>query len=282
MESSRSSTSRTGCVQDLCWARVPGEEWRPSAAAPGEGVEHGGRPERVNQSCSKDLLGSASSWKTGINKARVKASAGGTGDMLGGWEGAVEERAVPSQRPLGGFDDWGGYGRGGQSLSQAWWKVGGALGVMEGGAGWRVAEGCLDVAPLGEPPRPDELPDQPHPHHPRGDGVHPAQQGAGAGRERRLRQGGVAAGSPRPTGGGVVDGQEPRSPQSWKDVWALTPVCPWVRLQPLALSGAWARVCLPRCLIRLSHKGLGAVLFRGPNSSGALRPSTPGLLHAES
>lgn len=104
-----------------------------------------GGPEKVSQSCSKDLLGSGSSWKTGINKARVKAGAGGTGDMLGRWEGAVEERAVPSQRPLDGFDDWGGYGRVGQSLSQAWWKAGGVLGVMEGGAGWRAAEwvpGC--------------------------------------------------------------------------------------------------------------------------------------------
>lgn len=43
---------------------------------------------------------------------------------------------------------------------------------------------------VGEPPRPDELPYQPHHYHPRGDGVHPSQQGAGVGCARCLCQGG--------------------------------------------------------------------------------------------
>jgi hypothetical protein len=51
---------------------------------------------------------------------------------------------------------------GGHSLSQAW---------MEGRrAGWMNS--WVSVL-SGESPRSDELPDQPHPHHPWGDGVHP-------------------------------------------------------------------------------------------------------------
>ena len=136
----------------------------------------------------------------------------------------------------------------------------------EGQAGGGLSE-RLDVAPPGEPPRPDELPDQPHPHHSRGDGVHSAQQGAGAGRARRLRQGGVAACSPRPTRGWVVDGQELRSPE-WRDV-NLDPALP-LGLAPATGSLGPGRVCLPP-----ESKGLGHVFFKGPDSSGDQRPSPP-------
>ena len=126
---------------------------------------------------------------------------------------------------MGGFDDWGELGCGlwgrvfpveGAGWARPDWKAGGVLDVAVGGAGCRGLSERLYVAPPGEPPRPDELPDQPHPHHSRGDSVHSAQQGAGAGRARCLRQGGVAVCSPRPTRGWVVDGQELRSPQSWR------------------------------------------------------------------
>ena len=40
-----------------------------------------------------------------------------------------------------------------------------------------------------------------------------------------------------PPGGWVVAGQELRSPQTWKDIWALTLVCPWV--QTPAPSSLW-------------------------------------------
>lgn len=56
----------------------------------------------------------------------------------------------------------------------------------------KSGRGCTDtwLFALGEPPRPDELPHQPHPYHPWGDSVHSSQQGAGAGCSRCLCQGG--------------------------------------------------------------------------------------------
>ena len=191
---------------------------------------------------------------------------------------------------MGGFDDWGELGCGlwgrvfpveGAGWARPDWKAGGVLDVAVGGAGCRGLSERLYVAPPGEPPRPDELPDQPHPHHSRGDSVHSAQQGAGAGRARCLRQGGVAVCSPRPTRGWVVDGQEPRSPQSWRDV-SLDPTLPLGPASATGPLGPGQESAFPLSPIRPSHKGLGLVFFKGLNSSGDLRPSTPGLLHAES
>lgn len=81
--------------------------------------------------------------------------------------------------------------------------------------------------------------------------------------------------------GWVVDGQEPRSPQSWRDV-SLDPALPLGPAPATGSLGPGQECAFPLSPIRPSHKGLGLVFFKGPNSSGDLRPSTPGLLHAES
>lgn len=81
--------------------------------------------------------------------------------------------------------------------------------------------------------------------------------------------------------GWVVGGQEPRSPQSWRDV-SLDPALPLGPAPATGSLGPGQECAFPLSPIHPSHKGLGLVFFKGPNSSGDLRPSTPGLLHAES
>lgn len=62
----------------------------------------------------------------------------------------------------------------------------------------------------------------------------------------------------------------------------MTLLCPWVQLQPLALWGLDKSVPSPEPDSSIPQ-GAGTCVLQGPEQlCGDLRPSTPGLLHAES